>query len=320
MDKLKVAIVGSGSMGLNHIKKLTSNPNFEVACIVDANYEKALEVAKTYRVKRALSSIEEIDAADVDAVFIISPSELHEEHALQCIEMGLHVFIEKPICTTNEGALKIQAAAKSKKVIVQVGHIERFNTAYRDLKQFVNTPVAIEVLRLSPSANRINTHVVLDLMIHDIDLVLNLVGLLPVSVKAHQVSVRDGVADYAAAILSFSNGLVCTLTASRIHQEKVRTIKVIEKDKEILADLITRKITETGLEELEFKKDHLRQSTRRVELLPSFSDEEPLIAEHNHFYESVAKNRTPVTGVEASSHALEVALAIINSCMVDEAR
>ena len=235
MEKVKIGVVGTGHLGNLHTKMLAQISNVELVGVYDADNAKAEKVAAEHGTK-ACANLEEL-FRNAHAVSIATTTTSHYDVACQALEHGLHTFIEKPITETIEQAKKLVALAEAKGRAIQVGHIERFNPAILALEQYKIRPLFIESHRLAQFNPRgSDVAVVLDLMIHDIDLILSLVRSPVVRIDANGVSVVSGSEDIANARLQFENGCVANVTASRISQNKMRKMRLFQNDAYISID------------------------------------------------------------------------------------
>jgi predicted dehydrogenase len=232
---IPVGVVGTGHLGSLHAKMYAQIPDVTFAGVFDEDRARAEAVAAECGTK-AFATLDELFAA-VQAVSIVTPTRTHAAIALRAIERGIHAFIEKPITTTIAEARSVVDAAQKRNVKVQVGHIERFNPAILALEKYDIRPMFVESHRLSQFNPRgTDVAVVLDLMIHDIDIILSLVGSPVEKIEANGVSVVSENLDIANARLQFANGCVANVTASRISQKKMRKMRLFQKDAYISVD------------------------------------------------------------------------------------
>ena len=235
MEKVRIGVAGTGHLGNLHTKMLAQISNVDLVGVFDADASKAQKVASEHGTK-AYASLEEM-LRDVQAVSIATTTTTHYNVAYRALERGLHTFIEKPITETIDQAKKLVALAEKKNASIQVGHIERFNPAILALEKYKIRPLFIESHRLAQFNPRgSDVAVVLDLMIHDIDLILSLVKSRVVRVDANGVSVVSGSEDIANARLQFENGCVANVTASRISQNTMRKMRLFQNDAYISID------------------------------------------------------------------------------------
>lgn len=229
MSTLRTGVVGVGHMGINHARIYAELKESQFSAVYDQNPETARSVAKKYNV-RATSSIEEF-ATLVDAATICTPTVTHYEIGKYLLEQGKHLLIEKPIADSPEHARELAELATARKCVLQVGHIERFNPVLAALESKLQNPRFLEVTRLSPYPNRsTDIGVVLDLMIHDIEIILHIVRSPIVSIDAVGISVLSKGEDIANVRFHFENGCVANVTSSRISQERVRKIRVFQEN------------------------------------------------------------------------------------------
>jgi predicted dehydrogenase len=232
----RIGVVGVGSLGFHHARLLRSLPDTKLVGIHDTRGERLAEVADNLEV-RAISSMESL-LDGVDACVIAVPTESHESVALAALERGVHVLIEKPIAPDLAAADRILDAAKAAGALVQIGHVERFNGALRGCEAYIDEPMFVESHRLAPfNVRGTDVAVVLDLMIHDVDLVLSLMGRPVRSIAAVGVPVLTGSPDIANARLEFEGGGVANLTASRVSLERMRKIRFFQRSGYISLDL-----------------------------------------------------------------------------------
>ena len=228
-NKLKVSVIGCGHLGTIHTRLWGGEPNAELIGIFDMDMERSESAAKEFNCK-SFKTIEEC-IAESDAVTIAAPTSLHYEIALKCIENNTHCFIEKPITSTYEEATELINKAKDKNLIIQVGHVERFNPALAALKDYKLNPMFIEAHRLSQFKPRAtDVSVILDLMIHDIDIMLWMVKSDVKKIDANGVTVLTETPDICNARITFENGAVANLTASRISAKPMRKMRVFQNN------------------------------------------------------------------------------------------
>ena len=227
MNNMKTGVIGVGHMGVNHARIYSELGT--LAAVHDSNPETAATIAKKFNVK-ATASLEEF-ATLVDAATICTPTVTHHELALFLLERGKHLLVEKPIADTPAHAREMAALAAAKGCVLQVGHVERFNPVLHALEAQLQNPRFLEVTRLSPYPNRsTDIGVVLDLMIHDIEIILHLVRSPITSIDPVGISVLGRGEDIANVRFRFENGCVANLTASRISQDRVRKIRVFQEN------------------------------------------------------------------------------------------
>lgn len=311
MKTLKIGVIGTGIMGRNHVRNLAAENKFELVGFYDASKEQAAETLQRYGTK-AFESIEAL-LDEVEAVVIAVPSSLHKEVALLAAEHGVHALVEKPLAVTGEDAEIIKQTFEDKKLKLAVGHIERFNPVFKELKKLVETEniFYIEACRYSPysSSGRIaDTSVVEDLMIHDVDLVCSLMeGKEVTSLHGRGEAVNSERTDFATCIMDFDGKAHAVVNASRVSQNKVRTITVHTADGCIQADLLakTLEVYKSTNMTIDLTRDN---SCRQEGIVQKFyvPIEEPLRAELIAFYESVVNDAPIVVNGEAGINAIKI--------------
>ena len=233
---LAMGVVGVGSHGFHHARILREIPGVEMVGVHDVRPERAREVAEELSVPRHETLTGLLDA--VEALVVAVPTAQHEEVAQEAMARGVHVFIEKPIAPDLATADRIVEAANRHGVTLQVGHVERFNAAVREAEPYLDRPLFIECHRLAPFTPRgIDVAVVLDLMIHDVDLIRSLVGRPVENMDATGVPVLTPTVDIANARLTFADGAVANLTASRVSAEKMRKLRIFQRSGYLSLDL-----------------------------------------------------------------------------------
>ena len=238
MEKLSVGVIGVGHLGKLHTKMFNQISNCELIGVYDSNPEQAKLVADEFGVKH-FDSIDEL-LSKVKAVSIAATTIAHHEVAKKCFQKNIHVFVEKPITATIEQGEELVKIANEKKLKFQVGHIERFNPGLLSLESFISDPMFIQSDRLAQFNPRgTDVAVVLDLMIHDIDIILSFIKSDVKQIDANGVAVVSDHIDIANARIQFENGAVANVTASRISQKKMRKMRIFQKDHYISLDFIT---------------------------------------------------------------------------------
>lgn len=296
--KLRAGVAGSGSMGRNHARCYSLIQEVELAAVYDADLKRAQAVAEEFGAK-AVDSLEALaEACDLASVAV--PTIAHLEVGGELMRRGLHVLMEKPIAPSVEEAKQLVELAEERDRILQIGHIERFNPVMRELEAKLNQPKFIESHRLSPFPNRsIDIGVVLDLMIHDLEIILHLVKSPVASIDAVGVPVLMESEDIANARLRFENGCVANVTASRISPERLRKIRVFQDDGYLSLDY-----QEQSGEMFWKEGGAIQKATVEVE------KDEPLKLELAAFVESVQDGKTPAVTGKQGADALAIALEI----------
>ena len=233
--RLRAGVVGAGHMGQYHLLVYAELWDIELAGVVDTDRDRAVRAASHYETRAFTDHRELIGKADLVSVAV--PTEQHFTVAADLLEAGVSVLVEKPIAPTLEEARELFAIARRAGVVLHIGHVERFNGAVQELKKIVDRPILIESRRLGPFAPRAaKDSVVIDLMIHDIDIVLGLVDSPPRRLTAMGSTVHSAVVDVANAQIAFESGAIALITASRATEEKVRTLAVTQPDAYVLLD------------------------------------------------------------------------------------
>ena len=311
---MRVGVIGAGSLGFHHVRILRDMEDVFFAGFVEARDDRAAEVAAELGVRRY--SDEASLLADVDAVTIVVPTPAHYSVAKAALDAGKHVFIEKPITATIEQAEELLDAAEKQGALVQIGHVERFNRAVRAALPYVSRPRFIESERLALFNLRgSDVAVVLDLMIHDIDLVLTLVGDTAEEISAVGVPVLTPMLDIANARVTFSSGAVANITSSRISRDRVRKIRIFQESGYMSLDLAAGTGNFFRLKE---KLDPARalagpvNITDFVDYIPLTAPEgEPLRLEFDAFVSAIRGESSVVVTGEDGKRALAVALRIV---------
>lgn len=304
-SRLRCAVIGTGHLGRFHAEKYAALPEAELTAVVDPDTERAAVIADALGT-RALSDYRQILDA-VDAVSIAAPTTLHYAIARDCLEAGVHVLVEKPITVTVDEADELVSVAARQGLILQVGHLERFNAAVRELDRHDHHPVFIECHRLAPFKPRAtDVDVVLDLMIHDIDIILDLVDSEVTRIDAKGVPVLTDAVDIGNARLEFANGCVANVTASRVSMKVERKMRLFLPRVYVSIDFQNRTLT--------------RHSTGKGEMYPgvpdivseerTFEDGDALRAEIVDFLDCVRTGRRPLVDGVAGRRALAAAVEI----------
>jgi predicted dehydrogenase len=305
MKKLKCAVIGTGYLGKFHAQKYAGLADCELVAVADINEAAALTVAETHGAK-ALSDYHELLNGAVDAVSIVVPTTLHHQVARDFLNAGVHVLVEKPITVTVAEADELIAIAKEKNLVLQVGHLERFNPAVLGLDKD-EKPLFIESHRLSPFNPRANdVSVVLDLMIHDIDIILALVDSEVERIDASGTAVLTQGTDIANARLLFKNGCVANVTASRISMKLERKMRMFRPSSYVSVDFQNRVLTKhrTGTKEM-FPGIPEIETEESV-----FESGDALLEEIRHFVLCIQAGTKPLVSGEAGRRALETAIRI----------
>ncbi len=300
MDKkyIRTGVIGVGYLGKYHTDKYASLDEAELVGVMDINSTRAQEVAKRYGCK-AFSELSPL-LEQIEAVSVVVPTVAHYEVAKACLKRGIHVLLEKPIATSLDEAEELIALAKEKDVILQIGHLERFNPAVMALFPQLKNPLFIESDRLSPFPERgTDVNVVLDLMVHDLDIILAAVPASLQEIRAVGVPVVSSNVDIANVRLEFKSGCVANLTASRISDKQMRKIRIFQEDTYFSLDYVKSELNIFKRKGISISKEHL-----------SFPKGDPLKREIGAFLHAAKEEASPVVSGEEGLRVLEVALAI----------
>jgi predicted dehydrogenase len=303
---VRIAVIGAGSFGRNHLRVLRNSPNAQLAAVVDTNPDRAAIASAEFGCP-AVSSLDELRGV-VDAAVVAVPTIAHADVGCQLLESGIDVLVEKPIAADAASARRLVDTANRRGRILQVGHLERFNPAVMALRRIRTTPLFFEIHRMSVFTPRsLDVDVVLDLMIHDVDIVLSLVGCRPEEIRAAGLPVLTGKADIANVRMAFPTGCIANLTASRVSTERVRKLRVFQPSQYISLDYQRQDLLTFTVEDGE---PGAATKEIRCEAVP-VEKSEPLKLELEAFLASVAARTPPqVTGEEGLA-ALEAALEIL---------
>ncbi|MFA6349820.1 MAG: Gfo/Idh/MocA family oxidoreductase [Candidatus Omnitrophota bacterium] len=298
MNKLKVGVIGVGYLGQIHARIYKETKGCELVAVCDTNPENLKTVSRHLRVP-GFADYKEL-FGKVDAVSVSTPTFSHHQVAADCLEHGLHCLVEKPFTLTLAEADSLIEIAKRKSLILQVGHIERFNSAFDATHKIIKEPKFIECHRLSQFTNRsTDVGAVLDIMIHDIDIILGLVNSEVKSVESVGINVLTKFEDIANARITFANGCVANLTASRISDEAMRKIRIFQENMYISLDYKDAKACVYRKIDSKITKEHL-----------PIEKEQPLQKELASFVNCVIEHKEPIVSGAVARQALKVALQI----------
>ncbi len=304
-DRIRVGVVGVGALGEHHARLYATLPSVSLEAVYDANPARAAEIAAKYGTRVAPSM--EAFAEAVEAASVVVPTDRHREIAGALLERGLHLLVEKPIASTTREAEELVAMADARNVILQVGHVERFNPVLSFLESAAGTPRFIEAHRLAPypplrpdaAPRGTEVSVILDLMIHDLEVILHLVRSEVVDIRAVGVPVLSPTEDIANVRLAFANGAIANVTASRISPERMRKIRVFTPEAYLSLDYMNQ------------AGEVYRKGPAGIvhEAVP-IEKGEPLRNELASFAECVARRSEPRVGGRQAAEALRLAIAI----------
>ena len=317
---IKIGVFGAGHLGKIHLKLLNESKMFRLIGFYDVNTEYSKKIEKEFGYKYFNDSNLLIESSD--ALAIITPTKFHYEIAMSCIEKNKHVFIEKPIARSVAEAEKLVKFSKEKKIIGQVGHVERFNPAYDSVKKMIGNPMFIESHRLAEFNPRgTDVPVVLDLMIHDIDILLSIIRSKVKSVSASGLSIISTTPDIANARIEFENGCVANLTASRISLKKMRKTRFFQKDAYISVDFLDKKVEVVKMKKAPKKHDDFTMILQNAEgekkqiyfENPKIDNSNAILDELEAFSSAIENNTEPIVNFENGTEALKLAFRIIEA-------
>ncbi|MDH5466328.1 MAG: Gfo/Idh/MocA family oxidoreductase [Candidatus Aminicenantes bacterium] len=299
MDKVRIGIIGVGYLGTQHARILSYLEEAELKGVADIDFKKAVEIGNRHGVEYFENFEDMLD--EIDAAIVATPTSEHFSISMRLLNEGKSVLVEKPITETVEQAEQLVAKAKKSRAILQVGHLERFNPAVEAIENVISEPKFIEVQRLgSFSARSLDIDVVLDLMIHDLDIILALIKDEVKVIRSSGIHVLSEKIDIANARLEFKSGCVATLTASRVHQGKVRKLRIFEPTSCYSVDYINQEVKifplngkQTDIKSLKIEK------------------EEPLKKELKNFFQCIKEGKTKKVSGEEALRALRLAYSVL---------
>ena len=300
MAKPRLAVVGAGQFGKNHCRVIHESERAELVAVVDIDATRAAEVASLYG-GLPLTDYRELGGR-VDAAVVAAPTSAHEQIGCFLADAGIDVLVEKPLTPDVESADRLVRTAEKSGRVLQVGHLERFNPAVSELERRVTLPLFFEIHRMNLFSPRsLDVDVVLDLMIHDVDIVLALTGTEPAEIRAAGVSILSSKVDIANVRLEFSNGCVANLTASRISTERVRKLRLFQPDQYLSLDYTRQDLAIFSVAggQIGFEQAPVTKA-------------EPLKLQLEAFLECVQTRKSPKTSGRAARPTLKVALAILD--------
>jgi predicted dehydrogenase len=311
-QSLNVGLVGAGHFGRYHALKLAGAKRAKLVGLADPDTERAKAVA--WEAGCPVRSVDELLAV-ADAIIIAAPAEFHFDLAARSLRAGKHVLVEKPIAATLAQAVELADIAREAGLVLQVGHLERFSAAHGALTARMGTPLYIEAVRIAPFKPRgTDVSVILDLMIHDLDLILALIDVPILHVDAVGAPVASAHDDIANARIRFANGAVATITASRISLKTERKMRIFSRTGYLSVDFAARKLSLVGrgigMKLPGFEEFGIEQA--------GWQDHDALAAEHEAFFASVLDGAPVVVDAQAGRRALEAALAV--SAAIAESR
>ncbi|MDR1508783.1 MAG: Gfo/Idh/MocA family oxidoreductase [Synergistaceae bacterium] len=314
MKDVRVGVVGVGHLGVHHARVYSEILGAKLVGVVDIEEERALAVAENLGVPAYTELDRFLDEARPDALSIVVPTVNHFEVAEKAMERGVSLLIEKPVTARTEEAEELLRIASDRNLVLQVGHIERFNSAVQQVREMVHDPFYIQSRRVGPFSPRISdVGVVLDLMIHDVDIILSLVHSEIADISAMGRCVRTDHEDVASAQIRFENGTIAHILVSRVTEKRMRTLEITEPERYLMVNYETQDVT----------LHHCVQQQGRglVEVVehPVFQKREPLKLELQDFVRCVREGSEPLVGLRDGKRALEVCVAMLRQIHGDGA-
>ncbi len=315
MDLKRVGVIGVGHLGQHHARVYTELLGAHLVGVVDQNESRAAAIGENLGVPWFTEIDDFIERAAPEAVSVVVPTSMHFEIARKALKSGIHVLIEKPVTTTvNEAEQLLRIAAESD-LVLQVGHIERFNSAVQYISKIIHEPLFLQSRRLGPYSPRISdVGVVLDLMIHDIDIILSLVRSEITGISATGRCIRSDHEDIASAQISFANGSMAHILVSRVSERRLRQLEIMEPERYVTIDYETQDVS--------INRCVRQNNNSLVEVIehPVFPKSEPLKLELQHFVTCVREGKQPLVGITDGKRALEVAVSVLKQIHLEEGR
>lgn len=312
MNKIKCAVIGVGYLGKFHAEKYHNLPNADLVAVCDFDAQRAQEVATAYNTRAYTDYQQLIADTKPDAVSIVVPTSLHHEVSKIFLQNNIHVLLEKPITTTIEEAEELINIAQNNNLVLQVGHLERFNPVLLTIQKQLNQPMIVESVRLAPFKLRgTDVSVILDLMIHDIDIVQHIVQSPIKSIQASGAPVLSEHIDIANARIEFNNGCVANFTASRISTKAKRKLRVFQHDTYFSGDLDSKTLTVS-------RKGSSNVMPSTPELIKeelTLEKNDAIMEEIKAFLDSIINKTPPLVSGEDGKKALATALQITAQAM-----
>ena len=313
MSKVKVGVIGVGRMGKYHVGILSELPEVELTTVVDIDSKSRKVIEENYGTP-SFENYKDI-YGKVDAAVVAVPTRLHFPIAKDLLNAGIHVLLEKPCANNLDHARELFQIAEDKALILHVGHVERFNGAVQELHKIVDSPIFVECRRMGPFTDRIKDDgVVLDIMIHDIDIILNLIQSRVTKTFVLGASIFSTKDDLVNAQLEFENGCIANIVASRASQNQIRTLSVTQKDSFVVLDYTDQEIYvhRQSSSEHKLSKDSLRYKQESLVERIFVHKDNPLKLELKHFLDCVTNGSPRKVAIDNELYSLEVALNILS--------
>ena len=314
MELKRLGVIGVGHLGQHHARVYTEILGTQLVGVVDQSESRASVIGETLGVPFYTDIDEFIQKARPEAVSVVVPTILHYEVAKKALLSGIHVLIEKPVTTTVREAEELLRIAEKYDLVLQVGHIERFNSAIQYISKIIHDPVFLQSRRLGPYSTRINdVGVVLDLMIHDIDIIMSLVKSDIREISAMGRCLRSDHEDLATAQMSFENGSIAHIHVSRVSERRLRQLEISEPQRYVTVNYETQDVSIHRC---------VKEENSLIEVIehPVFPKSEPLKLELQHFVSCVREGKQPLVGGSDGKRALEVAISVLKQIHIAESR
>ena len=313
MSKVRAGVIGVGRMGTYHVGILSELEKVELSAVVDIDYKSRQVIEKSYQTPGFDNYCDIYDKVDVAVVAV--PTGMHYHIAKDLLNAGIHVLLEKPCANKLDHARELFQIVEDKNLTLHIGHVERFNGAVQELHKIVEAPIFVECKRMGPFSNRIKDDgVVLDIMIHDIDIILNLIKSKVVKVHVLGSSVFSDKDDLVNAQLKFENGCIANIIASRASQNQVRTLSVTQKDSFVVLDYTDQEIYvhRKSSSEHKLSKDSLRYKQESLVERIFVHKENPLKLELQHFLDCATNGSPRKVAIDNELYSLKIALDILS--------
>jgi predicted dehydrogenase len=306
LKTVRVGVVGVGHLGVHHARVYTEILGANLVGVVDVDYDRAHDVAENLGVPAYTNLDVFLDETKPDALSIVVPTVQHLNVSRRAMRRGVHLLIEKPVTASTEEAEELLRIASDRNLILQVGHVERFNSAIQQVQEMVTEPLYIQSRRMGPFSNRVSdVGVVLDLMIHDVDIILSLVRSDIVDISAMGRCVRTDHEDLASAQICFANGTIAHIMVSRVTEKRMRTLEITEPERYLMVNYETQDVT------LHHCVQHAGRGMVEVVEHPVFPKREPLKLELQDFVNCIREGREPLVGLRDGKRALEICVTML---------
>jgi len=308
---VRVGVIGVGHLGYHHARIYSEILGATLVGVVDSNEDRAQYVGDTMGVPHFSDFVQFLDTVRPHAVSVAVPTSLHYQVASEALKRGIHVLVEKPVTTKVEEAEALLKIAADRDLVLQVGHVERFNSAVQYVRSMIDSPLLIQSRRMGPFSPRISdVGVVLDLMIHDIDIILSMVNSDIERISATGSVVRSDHEDIACAQITFKNGTIAHVVVSRVSEKRIRQMDIMERERYIVVDFESQDVSINRC---------IKGGSGLVEVVehPVYPKKEPLKMELQHFVDCVKEGKEPLVGIRDGKRALEVCVKVLRQIEQD---